>query len=135
MHRQSDAGKSILEGIRNNAVNAAFHDPRFPPLSKNELDQVDIEISLLTRPEPLEFTDSGDLLAKLRPGVDGLIVRKGPYSATFLPQVWEQLPDKKSFLSHLCAKAGLSPEEWQRPGLEVMIYQVQYFEEDHSSGH
>ena len=126
--------KSIIDGVRDNAINAAFHDPRFPPLSKDELDRVAIEISLLTRPEPLEYNDSADLLAKLRPGVDGLIIRKGPYSATFLPQVWDQLPDKKAFLSHLCAKAGLGPDAWQRSDLEVMTYQVQYFEEAHPSG-
>ncbi len=125
------ADKSLLEGVRDNAINAAFHDPRFPPLSKNEFEKVDIEISLLTEPRKLEFKNSGDLLEKLRPDVDGVIIRKGPYSSTFLPQVWEQLPDKKSFLSHLCQKAGLSPDEWQRPGLEVMVYQVQYFEEGH----
>ena len=125
------ADKSILEGIRDNAINAAFHDPRFPPLSKNELEQVDIEISLLTEPEILKYKNKEDLLEKLRPDIDGVIIRKGPYSATFLPQVWEQLPDKESFLGHLCAKAGLPPDEWQRSGLEVMIYQVQYFEEDH----
>ncbi len=127
--------KSILDGVRDNAVNAAFHDPRFPPLSKDELERVDIEISLLTRPEPLEYKDSADLLTKLRPGVDGLIIRKGPYSATFLPQVWDQLPDKKAFLSHLCAKAGLSPDAWQQSDLEVMTYQVQYFEEPPASEH
>ncbi|MEZ4602349.1 MAG: AmmeMemoRadiSam system protein A [Desulfobacterales bacterium] len=60
--------KSIIDGVRDNAINAAFHDPRFPPLSKDELDRVAIEISLLTRPEPLEYNDSADLLAKLRPG-------------------------------------------------------------------
>jgi len=125
------ADKSVLEGVQDNAINAAFHDPRFPPLSKNELEQVDIEISLLTEPQILEYKDKDDLLEKLRPNVDGVIIRKGPYSATFLPQVWEQLPDKKSFLGHLCSKAGLPPDEWQRGALEVMTYQVQYFEEDH----
>lgn len=122
--------KPIREGVRENALHAAFDDPRFPPLSKDEFKDIAIEISLLTEPQKLEFTDSADLLAKLRPGVDGLIIKKGPYSATFLPQVWDQLPDKAAFLSHLCAKAGLSADEWQRPGLEVRTYQVQYFEED-----
>ncbi|MBC2717669.1 MAG: AmmeMemoRadiSam system protein B [Desulfobacteraceae bacterium] len=125
------ADKSILESVKDNAINAAFHDPRFPSLSKKELDNVDIEISLLTDPQPLEYKDGNDLLDKLRPNVDGVIIRKGVYSATFLPQVWEQLPDKKSFLEHLCQKAGLSSDEWRQPGLEVMVYQVQYFEEDH----
>ncbi len=125
------ADKSIIEGVKDNALNAAFRDPRFPPLSKDELKKVDIEISLLTDPKILEYQDGEDLLKKLRPNVDGVIIRKGPYSATFLPQVWEQLPDKKSFLDHLCQKAGLPANEWRRSGLEVMVYQVQYFEEDH----
>jgi hypothetical protein len=123
--------KSILDGVKDNAINAAFHDPRFPPLSKNEFNKIDIEISILSEPEKLVYHDSSDLLEKLRPGIDGVIIRKGPYSSTFLPQVWDQLPDKKSFLNHLCQKAGLSPDEWRRPGLEVMLYQVQYFEENH----
>ena len=122
---------SILDGVKDNAINAAFHDPRFPPLKKNELKNIDIEISLLTEPETLEYHDGDDLLEKLRPNVDGVIIRKGQYSSTFLPQVWDQLPDKQSFLEHLCQKAGLSSDAWRRPGLEVMVYQVQYFEEDH----
>jgi len=124
------ADKSIIEGVKDNAINAAFHDPRFPPLSKNELNNVDIEISLLSEPEKLTYQDSEDLLEKLRPGIDGVIIRKGPYSSTFLPQVWDQLPNKQSFLEHLCQKAGLPSDEWRRPELEVMVYQVQYFEED-----
>lgn len=121
--------KSIREGVRDNAVNAAFGDPRFPALSKKELDAVDIEISLLTEPRALEFSDAEDLLAKLRPGIDGVIIRKAGRSATFLPQVWDQLPDKKMFLSHLCSKAGLHMDAWRNPGLEVQVYQVQYFHE------
>jgi AmmeMemoRadiSam system protein B/AmmeMemoRadiSam system protein A len=124
------AEKSIIEGIRDNAVNAAFHDPRFPPLSKSEFNKVDIEISLLSEPKKLEYQNSDDLLEKLRPNIDGVIIRKGSYSSTFLPQVWDQLPDKQSFLEHLCQKAGLPSDEWRRPGLDVMVYQVQYFEEN-----
>ena len=121
--------KALKEGVRDNAISAAFHDPRFPALSKAELDQVDIEISLLTEPSPLSYKDADDLLAKLRPNVDGVIIRKGMYSSTFLPQVWDQLPDKIMFLSHLCLKAGLPADEWKKGELEVMTYQVQYFEE------
>jgi AmmeMemoRadiSam system protein A len=121
--------KTILEGVRDNAVNAAFYDPRFPALTKKELEAVDIEISLLTEPRPLAFSDAGDLLARLRLGIDGVIIRKGGRSATFLPQVWDQLPDKKMFLSHLCSKAGLPVDAWRSPGLEVQVYQVQYFHE------
>ncbi|HMA86063.1 MAG TPA: AmmeMemoRadiSam system protein B [Desulfosalsimonadaceae bacterium] len=121
--------KPLKEGVKDNAMNAAFNDPRFPALSKDELDQIVIEVSLLTEPQPLEYKDAEDLLAKLRLHVDGVILRKGMYSSTFLPQVWEQLPDKEMFLSHLCLKAGLPGNEWKKGDLEVLTYQVQYFEE------
>lgn len=121
--------KTIREGVRDNAVSAAFYDPRFPSLSRKELAAVDIEVSLLTNPRPLTFSDADDLLAKLRPGIDGVIVSKGGRSATFLPQVWEQIPDKNLFLSHLCAKAGMPPDAWRSPGLAVQTYEVQYFHE------
>ena len=121
--------KSLKEGIKDNAINAAFNDPRFPALSKDELDQIEIEVSLLSEPQSIEYKDADDLLAKLRPHVDGVILRKGMYSSTFLPQVWEQLPEKELFLSHLCLKAGLPGDEWKKGDLEVLTYQAQYFEE------
>jgi AmmeMemoRadiSam system protein A len=119
-----------LAGVKRNANNAAFHDPRFAPLKANELDQADIEISILTEPQALEYRGSKDLLAKLRPHVDGVILRKGAASATFLPQVWEQLPKPDQFLSNLCRKAGLSADTWEKTQLEISTYQVQYFEEE-----
>jgi hypothetical protein len=125
-----DATDSILAGIKRNAVNAAFHDPRFPALKAHELDQVDIEISILTEPRRLEYGDSKDLLSKLRVHVDGVILKKGPASATFLPQVWEQLPRPEKFLSHLCMKAGLPADDWKKSRLDISTYQVQYFEEE-----
>ncbi|HOJ15372.1 MAG TPA: AmmeMemoRadiSam system protein A, partial [Deltaproteobacteria bacterium] len=124
-----EARESILEGIRRNAINAAFKDPRFPPLGKDELARVRIEVSVLTEPKPLPYKDPDDLVRKLRPGVDGVIIRKGWATATFLPQVWEQLEDPREFLSHLCLKAGLDAQAWERGGLEVETYQVQCLEE------
>ncbi|MBN1832836.1 MAG: AmmeMemoRadiSam system protein A [Deltaproteobacteria bacterium] len=121
--------KSMIEGIRENAINAAFRDPRFPPLSEAEWKKVRVEISILTDPTPLDYTDAVDLLNRLRPGIDGLIIKKGFNQATFLPQVWEQLPDKKEFLRHLCLKAGLDRNAWKDDKLEVLVYQVQAFEE------
>ncbi|MBW2078822.1 MAG: AmmeMemoRadiSam system protein A, partial [Deltaproteobacteria bacterium] len=121
---------TVIEGIRENSINAAFRDPRFPPLSREEFDKIEIEISILTAPEELSYTDADDLLNKLRPGVDGLIIKKGHYEATFLPQVWDQLPDKEEFLSHLCMKAGLSYDSWRKEKLQVSTYQVQAFEEE-----
>jgi len=121
---------SIIEGVRENAINAAFRDPRFPPLSREEFDRIKIEVSVLTFPTPLKYKDHQDLLNKLRPNVDGVIIKKGFHQATFLPQVWEQLPEKKEFLTHLCLKAGLEPDAWKQGGLEVQTYQVQAFHEE-----
>lgn len=119
----------MAKGVRENALNAALNDPRFSPLSKRELEAVQIEVSVLSDPVPLAYTGVDDLLARLRPGIDGVIIRKGSASATFLPQVWEQLPQPELFLSHLCAKAGLPAEQWREGDLNVRVYQVQYFEE------
>jgi AmmeMemoRadiSam system protein A len=121
--------ETILEGIQRNAINSAFNDPRFQALTKSELEQAEIEISILTNPQKLEYTDGKDLLQKLRPAIDGVIIGQGMARATFLPQVWEQLPRAEDFLSHLCRKAGLPPDTWQRGELDVSIYQVQYFHE------
>jgi len=121
--------KPLISAVQDNAVNAAFQDPRFAPLSKQEFEKIQIEVSLLTEPKPLNYKDGRDLLDKLRPHVDGVILRKGPYSSTFLPQVWEQLPDKKTFLEQLCMKAGLPADAWQKGDIEVLTYQVRYFEE------
>ena len=123
------ADEPLSEGVRKNAVNAAFHDPRFPPLTDKELEKVDIEVSILTEPRPLDYVDGEDLLTRLRVDIDGVIIRKGHASATFLPQVWEQLPDPEEFLEHLCMKAGLSSDAWRNKKLDVLTYQVQYFEE------
>ena len=121
--------ETILEGIQRNALNAAFNDPRFPALTAPELEEAEIEISILTSPQELQYTDGKDLLAKLRPNIDGVIISKGTARATFLPQVWEQLPRTEDFLAHLCRKAGLSFEEWRQGELDVATYQVQYFHE------
>jgi AmmeMemoRadiSam system protein A len=122
--------ESIYAGVKRNAINAAFYDPRFQPLSAEELKHVDIEISILTDPQPLDYNDGNDLTAKLRPKVDGVILRKGSARATFLPQVWDQLARPDDFLTHLCLKAGLPGDTWQTDKLEVLTYQVQYFEEE-----
>jgi len=119
----------LFEGVKANAVNAAFRDPRFRPLQADELAQVKIEVSILTEPLPLRYKDKEDLLSQLKPGVDGLIIKKGYHQATFLPQVWEQLPQKEAFLSQLCLKAGLNGDAWEKGDLEVSVYQVQAFEE------
>jgi AmmeMemoRadiSam system protein A len=123
------SNESLVAGIRRNAINAAFHDPRFAPLSASELDRVEIEISILTESQPLNYRDGADLLSKLRPKVDGVTIRLGHAGATFLPQVWEQLPQPQDFLAHLCLKAGLVADAWKNGKLEVSTYQALYFEE------
>lgn len=122
------AAASIIEGVKENVLHAAFDDPRFPPLEKNEMDDLHIEVSVLSEPEQLDYADADELLTKLRPGVDGVIIRRGYASATFLPQVWEQLAAPHAFLAHLCMKAGLPADQWRRGDLTVLVYQVQYFE-------
>ncbi len=124
-----DPVKNIFQGVLDNAKNAAFNDARFTPLTHDDLSATTIEISILTRPEKLSYTDANDLVAKLRPDIDGVIVKKGHNSATFLPQVWAQLKEPETFLSHLCSKAGLSAIEWQLGRLDIFTYQVQFFEE------
>jgi AmmeMemoRadiSam system protein A len=121
--------ESLLEGVRVNAINAAFRDPRFRPLTREEWERIKIEVSILTEPKPLPYTDAEDLLNRLTPGVDGVIIKRGFRQATFLPQVWDQLPDKKEFLTHLCLKAGMDAYAWKNEKIEVFTYQVQAFEE------
>ncbi len=121
------AYESVRQGVQRHAVNAAFNDQRFPPLTVPEFAKVDIEISILTEPRPLRFSNLDELLDRLRPGIDGVILRRGAATATFLPQVWEQLPKVDEFMRHLCLKAGLAPEAWRQPGCAIETYQVKYF--------
>ena len=121
---------TLWEGIRSNTLNAAFNDHRFQQLSADELSRVHIDISILSSPVILEYTDVNDLLTKLRPGKDGVILRDGWRSATFLPQVWQQLPVPDQFLDHLCLKAGLPKQNWREKRLDIETYQVQYFSEE-----
>jgi AmmeMemoRadiSam system protein A len=123
------SAEALRDSVRRNAINAAFQDPRFPPLAPEELDHIVIEVSVLTPPVSMRYSDSEDLVRQLRPGIDGVILRKGPASATFLPQVWKQLPRCQDFLAHLCLKAGLKAQAWREGHMEVETYQVQYFEE------
>lgn len=107
-----EAYQPLINDIAEHAYAAAFSDPRFPGLEQSEFDQLDIEISVLSQPEEIEFTDENDLLNKIRPGIDGLILESGFNRGTFLPSVWEQLPDKNDFLNHLKMKAGLAVNWW-----------------------
>ena len=122
--------QSLAADVREHAVAAALEDPRFPPVSRDELDRIRIEISRLTLPKRLEYTDADELLSKLQPNVDGVIVRDGFRRATFLPQVWEKIPDKVDFMENLCYKMGEEPDVWRHKHLEVLTYQVEEFQEE-----
>lgn len=119
----------LAEDVREHAIAAALSDYRFPPVRPEELPHIHIEVSRLTLPRPLEYTDADDLLAKLRPGIDGVVLRDGARRATFLPQVWQSLPDKVEFLEHLCLKMGASPHLWRQKKLTVLVYEVEEFHE------
>lgn len=112
-----------------NAINACQNDMRFTPVKPNELENIDVEISVLTVPKKLEYSDPQDLLNKLRPGIDGVIVKSGWHQSTYLPQVWEQLPDKEDFLSRLCSKSGASKNCWKSKSTTIEIYQAIVFSE------
>lgn len=124
-----DAYQPLVNDVREHAVAAALEDPRFHPVDEAELSRIKLEVSRLTAPCPLEYSSSEELRAKLRPHVDGVILKDGFRRATFLPQVWEKIPDPASFLDHLCSKMGAKPDLWQRMKLEVYVYQVEEFHE------
>ena len=119
----------LVQDVREHAIAAALEDPRFPPVSEDELSRIQIEVSCLSRPVLLEYKDAADLLCKLRPHVDGVIMRDGFRRATFLPQVWEKIPDGAQFLSYLCYKMGTDENTWRTRHLEVFTYQVEEFHE------
>ncbi|MDR1790195.1 MAG: AmmeMemoRadiSam system protein A [Propionibacteriaceae bacterium] len=123
-----EAWRWLGEDVRSNAVSAAFRDPRFPPLSRDEFAQVDVEVSVLTPPQELSFTSEADALAQLRPDIDGVILEAGSHRATFLPQVWEDLPDKRVFMAHLKRKARLAADYWG-DDVRLHVYQVSAFHE------
>jgi AmmeMemoRadiSam system protein A len=121
--------QSLVEDVREHAVAAAFQDYRFPPVQANEIKDIVIEISYLTRPEKLNYENPDDLPRILRPSVDGVVIRDGARRATFLPQVWEKIPDPDEFLEQLCMKMGAAADLWRRKKLDVMTYQVEEFHE------
>lgn len=122
------AWRPLADDVRENAVAAAFHDPRFAPLTAAELPQTRVEVSLLGPSEPIRFRDEADALAQLRPGIDGVILDCAGRRATFLPQVWEQLPAAADFLAHLKRKAGL-PANWWSDELRLARYAVDKWRE------
>lgn len=122
------AHKTLFEDIRDNAISAAFKDPRFSPLREDELPFINLEVSVLSQPKLLEYTDFDDLCKKIRPHIDGLLLQHSIYRGTFLPQVWEQLPTPKQFLEHLSRKAGANPSIYDKHP-QIYTYQVDAIEE------
>jgi len=107
-----EAVRPLVVDVAHNAWAAAFRDPRFPPLEAAEREGLDIHLSILRPAEPLDFSSEEDLLSQLRPGVDGLILEEGGRRGTFLPTVWESLPEPRAFLRELKRKAGLPADHW-----------------------
>lgn len=122
------AHRPLITDIQANAIAAALHDPRFNPLTLVELDITTIEVSVLSAMQPLPFTSEAHALAQLRPGVDGVVFEFRHYRSTFLPQVWEQLPNARQFLAHLKHKAGLAPDFWAAE-VRLQRYTVSKFKE------
>jgi AmmeMemoRadiSam system protein A len=125
-----EAKLPLAEDIRQHAVAAALHDYRFPALQADEVDDIRIEVSILTAPELLDYKDADELLQLLRPMIDGVIITDGIRRATFLPQVWERIPSTTHFLSMLCEKASLPSDAWRKANLQVFVYQVETVHEE-----
>jgi AmmeMemoRadiSam system protein A len=121
--------KSLYQSIIENAVHAAVEDPRFPPVTADELPGIHIEISVLTVPEDLVCSSPQDLLDQLVPNRDGVVLKTCYGNSTFLPQVWGDLPDKQEFLGHLCRKHGAPADEWKKNGVSVQTYRAVVFGE------
>lgn len=120
-----EAYQPLAADVAEHAFDAAFRDPRFPSLSPGEYDDLDVDISILGEPEEMTFADEQDLVRQVRPGVDGLIMQDGTRRGTFLPSVWESLPEPTDFVRHLKLKAGLSPDHWS-DSVRVWRYVVEY---------
>jgi AmmeMemoRadiSam system protein A len=125
-----EAYQALAEDVREHALAAALEDYRFEPVRPAEVPLLRIEISRLTPTVPLVYDGPDDLLRKLRPGVDGVVLSDGVRRATFLPQVWQKLPDPVQFLGNLCNKMGASTSLWRRQLLTVLVYQVEEFAEE-----
>ena len=123
-----EAHRPLATDVAENAIAAAFRDPRFPPLASEELARTRVEVSLLEASKALEFVNEADALAQLRPDIDGLILTHGHRRATFLPQVWESLPERKQFMTQLKLKAGLPANFWDDE-ITLARYGVQKWKE------
>ncbi len=129
-----EAHRTLLLDAKANALAAAFKDPRFTPLSVLELDYTNIEISILSPMQQIDYANEIDALANLQPGVDGIVFEFSHYRSTFLPQVWEQLPAPAAFMSHLKQKAGLKPDFWSEE-IRLYRYTASKWKERNSNAH
>ena len=123
-----EARRPLGQDVVANALAAAFRDPRFPPLAKAELATTRVEVSLLAAQQPMTFRDEADALSQLRPGMDGLVFECGSHRSTFLPQVWEQVPQPARFMAQLKRKAGLAEDFWS-PEVTLHRYTVEKWKE------
>lgn len=123
-----EARRPLIDDVRANALAAAFQDPRFKPLTAGEFNATRIEVSVLSPLKPLEFSDEEDVLGKLRPGIDGVVLACEGRRGTFLPQVWESLPQPRVFLSELKRKAGLPVDFWSTR-MQLFHYEVEKWRE------
>ena len=129
-----EAHRKLLDDVRHNAHAAAFRDTRFSPLTEAELDYTEIEISLLSPMQAIDFDSQADALAQMRPGIDGIVLQYRHYRSTFLPQVWEQLPRAEEFIAHLKHKAGLPVDFWDDE-VQLQRYTVSKWKERDLAGH
>lgn len=121
-----DPVRQLFEDVTSNARSAAFRDPRFHPLSEDELETIEIAVSVLSPVVPMSVESEAELLRRLDPGVHGLVLRLGQRRATFLPSVWEKLPTPREFVRSLKRKGGIPPEHWSDE-IEVLVYTVETF--------
>ena len=118
------AERPLYEDVQLRAAQAGLRDYRFPPVARDELSEIELEVSVLTTPTPISYNSPDDLAAQLRPGVDGVVLQQGARKATFLPQVWQHAPEPERFLGMLCEKLGLPAGAWRTLPLEVQTYEV-----------
>ena len=122
--------KELYKCVIENTENAALFDSRFKPVKKDEISKIKIEISVLSVPQKMEFEDANEMISKLRPLKDGVVLKNGAYESTYLPQVWEQISDKEMFLRSLCEKGGMDNDCWKDKNTEVSVYQASVFGEE-----
>ncbi len=121
------ASRPLIEDVKQRAVDAALKDPRFPAVKPEEVPLLRIEVSVLSTPEPLTYRSPDEIPKRLQAGVDGVVLLKGQSRSTFLPQVWERVPDAETFLEMLCQKAGLGSLAWREGDVRILTYQVEKF--------